>query len=314
MKVPVLFIAFNRPHYTKESFQKIKEYQPNQLFIAIDGPRDTHPTDQNKIEKTKKIILENIDWDCEIKTLIHKTNIGCGRGPAQAIDWLFEQVERGVIIEDDCICDASFFSFCEAMLRLYQSDEKVMHISGCNFLKQSIDQNYYISKYNPVAAWATWKRAWSLFDYTINHQKTESFYKERLYSLSKKEVKQWRVIFDMVNQDKREDIWDYQWTYHIWKNNGICIQSGKNLVSNIGFGGEGTHMSHPDFSPDVGHLPIEKIDDINYKIELNINHALDKTTFKNFYLFRKPKLLRRLLNYLYSLSPVYYNRLKKIFK
>jgi hypothetical protein len=39
MKVPILLIAFNRLEKTKQVFSKIKLYEPQQLFLAADGPR-----------------------------------------------------------------------------------------------------------------------------------------------------------------------------------------------------------------------------------------------------------------------------------
>ena len=38
-ETPVLFIAFARPHATKEVFEAIKKIRPKHLYIAADAPR-----------------------------------------------------------------------------------------------------------------------------------------------------------------------------------------------------------------------------------------------------------------------------------
>ena len=50
-------------------------------------------------------------------------------------------------------------------------------------------------------------------------------------------------IFDKVYRNK-VDAWDYPWSYAIWRQNGLCIVPNNNLVSNIGFGSEGTYCTN----------------------------------------------------------------------
>ena len=75
----------------------------------------------------------NIDWPCEVETLFREINLGCGHAPATAIDWFFQNVEAGIILEDDCRPDPTFFSFCEVLLERYKDDDRIKHISGDNF-------------------------------------------------------------------------------------------------------------------------------------------------------------------------------------
>ena len=83
--------------------------------------------------RANKRNYKKIDWPCEVKTLFHKENLGCGLGPLTAINWFFENVEEGIILEDDCVPDQSFFYFCQELLEYYRNNKKIMHISGDNF-------------------------------------------------------------------------------------------------------------------------------------------------------------------------------------
>src|SRR5258705_8423153 len=130
---PILFLIFNRLETTSQVFEQIKKVQPTRLFIAADGPRNDKEGEKEKCEKVRQWVLAQIDWECEVKTLFRNENLGCGRGPATAINWFFENVERGIILEDDCLPNDSFFIFCETMLKKFENDARIMHISGDNF-------------------------------------------------------------------------------------------------------------------------------------------------------------------------------------
>ena len=100
-EAPVLLITFNRPDYTLQVVEKIRQAKIKKLYIANDGPREGNMDDQKAREEIKNII-DSIDWDCEVHTLFQEKNLGCGWGPANAITWAFENEDRLIILEDDC--------------------------------------------------------------------------------------------------------------------------------------------------------------------------------------------------------------------
>lgn len=244
MKIPILFIVFNRPKTTKEVFSTIKRARPKKLFIAADGPRKNIPGDRILCKEVRKIV-ERVDWPCEVKRFYSSRNYGCKSAVSKAIDWFFKNVSEGIILEDDCLPNPSFFTFCEKMLVKYRNDEHVMHISGDNFLPKQMQRNdsFYFSKYSHVWGWATWKRAWGRYDVNINLwpkvKKTKDFLgifpnlTERLY---------WAIIFEAVYKGQI-GTWDYQWLFTLWNYHGISVSPGVNLVKNIGFSKDKTHVN-----------------------------------------------------------------------
>ena len=128
---PVLFIIFNRPDPTFKVFEEIRKAKPLKLYIAADGPRNHKPGDKEKCEKTRQVI-NLIDWDCQIRTLLRENNLGCKIAPSSAITWFFENEEAGIILEDDCLPNQSFFLFCQELLYKYKDNNKIMHISVCS--------------------------------------------------------------------------------------------------------------------------------------------------------------------------------------
>lgn len=242
LNTPVLFLIFNRPDTTKQVFETIRKARPKQLFIAADGPRLNKPGEKEKVQTTREIV-SNVDWDCDVKTLFRDKNLGCKIAPCSAIDWFFENVEEGIILEDDCLPDQSFFRFCEELLEKYRDDMRIGQICGFNPLIKSDIQNesYLFSKFGPTWGWASWRRAWNKYDVTI--LSWDEIKKRNIVSFITDSYleKKWRIdIFNEIYNNKM-DAWDYQWSFAKLINSFLSIIPSKNLIKNIGFGEEATH-------------------------------------------------------------------------
>jgi hypothetical protein len=256
MKTPVLLIIFNRPDSTRKVFAAIRQARPPKLFVSADGPRPGNKADLENC-RAARAIINQVDWDCELYTNLREENFGCMRGPCSAITWFFDQVEEGIIFEDDCLPHPTFFRFCEELLARYRDDERVMTISGDNFLfgRKEIPYSYYFSRYPHIWGWATWRRAWQHFDATLSLWPTIKK-ENRLIDLfeDKNLLKTFTRLFDKVYEGEIVTVWDYQWTFTSLMQNGLTILPKVNLVSNIGFLPAGTHTQKENV---LANLPSE---------------------------------------------------------
>ena len=248
LDTPVLFLVFNRPDTTRQVFEAIRQAKPRKLFVAADGPRPTHPHDGEKCRLTRQAALE-VDWDCEVKTLFRDDNLGCKYAVSSAIDWFFGQVEAGIILEDDCLPDPSFFGYCRELLHHYRDEPRVMHISGCNWNLHPAGHaaSYFFSKYPTVWGWATWRRAWNSYDVEMRQWPgCKSQLREGRLFGSRAEWLRWKSYFN-IQHARNIDTWDTQWVMNVWVNNGISITPRLNLVRNLGIGvAEATHTTGED--------------------------------------------------------------------
>jgi len=261
LKTPILFLIFNRPDTTEKVFEIIKAQKPKYLYVAADGARPEKDGEAEKCVQTREII-NKIDWDCEVKTLFRDENLGCKAAVSSAVTWFFEQVEEGIILEDDCLPNPSFFSYCETLLEKYRDDARIMCISGENPLDEPIcSKSYFFSKIPHIWGWASWRRAWNLYD--VEFQGFDTFLKFNIIQniFEQKEAqKYWNKIFSRVKNGEI-NTWDYQWTYALFVNNGLCIVPNKNMVSNIGFGhAEAAHTSKNENCANRKTYEIETID------------------------------------------------------
>lgn len=299
LRTPILFLIFNRPDKSELVLEKIRKVKPKQLYVAADGPRKECEGEIKKCLETRDLI-KTVDWDCEIKTLFRDNNLGCRLAVSSAINWFFTNVSEGIILEDDCVPSDSFFPYCSELLDRYRDDKRIMMISGDNFIhkKQNYEFSYFFSRYHFIWGWASWRRAWALYDVEMNlwpnvrnqHAFLESFSDryERSY---------WLDILDQTHRGEI-DTWDFQWAFSMWVNNGLSICPSSNLIKNIGFDESATHTLRPNKVSDLENLALEfplKHPPFCYR-----NVLFDRMSFETF--FEKPDLLRR-----------FYHKLKKNF-
>lgn len=288
-ETPILFMIFNRADTTAQVFNEIRKIKPKKLFIAADGPREGVEDDIRKCRQTREIASQ-IDWNCEVKTLFRDNNRGCGLAPAENITWFFEHVDRGVILEDDCLPHSSFFLYCEEMLKFYENDIRVAQITGDNFQhgKKRGKGSYFFSKYTHICGWATWRSRWKYYDFYLN--KAQEYRKAKLIEkkcTNQKEVQFWYRKLDMLSDGRRKDIWDYQWMFACWNRNGLSAVPNVNLISNIGFHSEATHTV--SYNNKVADLPIFDIGEIVHLEHVHEDKDADYYTFFKSGAFFLPK-------------------------
>ena len=240
---PVLFLIFNRPDTTRLVFECIRQAKPKEFFIAGDGPRSNSPSDTELCEESRKVV-DLIDWDCEVHTLFREQNMGCKHGVRSAIDWFFEQVEEGIILEDDCVPHPSFFRYCQELLAYYRTEKKVMMIGGnsSQLGRSRTSDSYYFSAFSHIWGWATWRRAWELND---PEMKTWPDIREtdlpKKIMITQGGVAKIKPKLDTVFNGQLNS-WAYAWQYSCWLQDGLCIVPERNLVTNIGSGNNATHV------------------------------------------------------------------------
>ena len=285
---PILFLIFNRPDTTRVVFEAIRKVRPLKLYVAADGYRENKEGEKETCELTRAII-DNIDWKCEIKKLYREKNLGCKMAISSACDWFFENEEEGIILEDDCLPDPSFFTFCEQMLEYYKNEDNVMHIGGVNFQfgRKRGQGSYYFSRNSHVWGWASWRRAWKYYD--VNMKYYPAFKKSKKINQI---VKMWLEKKFLLNKLEKTykgeiDTWDYQWNFAIWNQNGLSIIPNENLVSNIGFDKKATHTTGDS---KFSNMSTSTINDITHPSIVEVNVQADnfsfQTVLKDFFVMK----------------------------
>jgi hypothetical protein len=249
---PIALIFFNRADTLEKVFHEIRSLQPTKLFLIRDGARKNNEEDEKNIAKCEKIV-ETVDWKCDVRKDYSEENLGCGKRVSSGLDWVFGQVDRAIILEDDCLPAASFFSFCEELLERYKDDRRILSISGRNRIGiyNDLPFSYCFSMQPGIGGWATWKRAWKYFDYKVE------LWENRYY---KKQIKKkLRPLSEYLNKSilwgkasrgniAKRSFWGLQWNFVFYANHGLGVVPRCNLIENIGYTKGATHYRKKIFS------------------------------------------------------------------
>lgn len=301
--IPILLIIFKRYDSLVAQIDILRAIRPANLYVFADGPR----TDEEAADCIRaRSALKGIDWHCEIRTKFMDTNLGCGKGPATAINWFFENEPEGIILEDDLLPHTDFFRFCSELLERFRDDIRIMEISGSNRLGQWGDgtQSYCYSQWGSECGWATWRRAWRHFDYTVRawaDPRTRGVIRD-IYRSPLRIAFFSRILEQTYRHHDLVTWWDYQWGLAKNLNQGLSVVPTVNLVRNVGCDQHSNHdrdASHRF----VVHNDLKGMDfPLRHPSSVNPDHAFDDA------LLRKAMSLR---HYFSSMIP---DRIKRLLK
>lgn len=257
-ETPILLITFNRPNHVRRVLMEIRKQQPTQLYVCQDGAREGNDNDRIKCQEVRAVVRELVDWPCELHTLYQDKNLGCGPGPAAGITWFFENVEQGIIMEDDCFPSETLMAFEAELLEKYKDDERISLVTGTNALSRwrSYKYDYIFSKTGgmTMGSWASWRRVWKHFDWEIKSWGKQET-KERMRAIvGEKRYMELAPLYNKIYTNPPRDAWDYQWAYARTLLDSYSIVSTVNQMSNIGFGVESTHT--PNTNDRRGNMTI----------------------------------------------------------
>ena len=193
--------------------------------------------------------LVQLPWKCEARHVFRDHNLGCFRNISEGISWFLKEADEGIILEDDCFADESFFPFCNELLNTYRRNERVFAISGHTGRAKpfGLSASYDFSHYFGCWGWATWRRAWECFDPDLTAWRDEVLWRDIVRHVlpNRRACLYWRWMFGRVAAGKR-DSWAYRFLLSIWREGGLVVVPDVNLIHNVGAGEEATHAGQID--------------------------------------------------------------------
>ena len=287
----VLLLAYRRPDTTAQVLEALRLVRPHRLFVACDGPRSPVGPEADACAATRALIDRAIDWPCTVERLYRDDHLGCRRGVAASISWFFDQVEEGIVIEDDVVASPRFFSYCAELLEHYRHDQRIGVISGSNFQprRPRDGSSYYFSQYNHCWGWASWRRAWAAYDAELEGWPAfrDQGWLEEIGG--RRFARYWTGCLERVRRGEC-DTWDYVWTYSCWHQGLLTCLPAVNLVTNVGFGHP--QAAHTTVGPSP-HGSIGQLEEpLRHPTQLVRDARADRHTFRSQI---HPPLARRAL-------------------
>lgn len=243
INTPVVLFIYKRGNNLVDICKTLKKSKVKAIYIVADGPKNA--AEKILTDQVRNLLESLITWECKVYKNYSDTNLGLKERFSSGISWVFNQTDRAIFIEDDCLPDPSFFPFCEELLEKYKNNNRVISVAGNNFQSPTnkVADSYYFSRYPHVWGWATWKRVWDKYDSGIGDwpKLRQSGWLSKVYPDRFFIRKFWTYIFDRLYSGKI-NTWDYQLSYLSLKMGGFNIIPNVNLVKNVGYGEDATNL------------------------------------------------------------------------
>ena len=231
-RTPVAFFVFCRPETTERVWAQICKAEPKTLYLCADAARPDREGEAERVAAARRIV-ETVDWECDVHRIYADRNMGCDARITSALDEIFRTEERAIVLEDDCLPDLSFFRYCDELLDRYEKDERVLCVCGANPAANMglFNESYAFSR-NPAGhGWATWKRAWTLYDESLACWDAP----ERRAAILGRNPELKRFLGRLV-REIRTDVhnpWDTHWLFVNLERQGLSCVPRQNLINHL---------------------------------------------------------------------------------
>ena len=300
-KAPIALFVYNRPVHTSKTLDALKsnkEAIESDLFIFCDGPKSGDLENIASIQKVRDII-QNVSGFKSIKVFEHEINLGLSKSIIWGVNKIFESNESIIVIEDDIQTSPFFLNFMNDALKLYENESFVGCINGWNFPLE-LDEDTPETFFLPGAdcwGWATWKRAWNLFELDGVKLKKNVVENNLEYFFNRRGQEDlFNILENQIN--KNNDSWAIRWYATLFCRGMYCLYPKNSFVLNSGFDGTGTHCKEISIEQSVQNsyktITKVKVEDSDWfypKLELYQKNRIAKLP--------KPTLIIRIKSILY---------------
>jgi acetyltransferase-like isoleucine patch superfamily enzyme len=218
-----------------------------------------------------RAFVRSIDGFNSVTVTERDHNLGLANSIIDGVGALCGRFGRVIVLEDDLIVAPNFLRFMNDALDRYADDERVMQATGYMFPVPSNrgDKALFLPLIS-CWGWATWKRAWDLFDPAMSHYpalQNDGARRARF------DLGDSYPYFDMLRRQLHGELdsWGIRWYLSVFSRDGLVLWPPHTLVENGGFDGSGTHG---DFAPAFAQTA--PLDDARSRIELPGTVAADE--------------------------------------
>lgn len=275
---PILLFVYNRPLHVKRSIESLLANElakDSELYIFSDAAKDELA--QPNVNEVRQFI-HSIKGFKEIHYVERTENWGLARNIIDGVTTLVNQYGRVIVLEDDLIVAPYFLQFMNDALETYKDEENVCHIQACDFTKDPILPDTFLIKWTGSWGWATWKRAWKLFnpngqellDELIRRKLTYRFDFNGKYGYT-------RMLRNQIKG--KNNSWAIRWNASLFLADKLSLNVGKSLIQNEGFDGSGTNCGSGNlYDSDLWTKPLPVV-----KIQPIVENEAARQAFSNYY-------------------------------
>lgn len=240
---PIALFVYNRPQHTKQTIEALQKNAlaiHSDLIIFSDAPKNDMA--DNAVSEVRNYI-KSITGFKSVSIVERLENFGLARSIIDGVTSIVNERGRIIVLEDDLIVSPYFLDYMNNALNKYKDEKKVVQVSGYMFpVELKINEDALFLPLTTSWGWATWARAWELFDPDANGYASvkNDLALKRRFNLDGA-----YDYFSMLEAQLagRIDSWAIRWQLSTFLFGGLTLYPRYSLVTNSGFDGSGTHTS-----------------------------------------------------------------------
>lgn len=277
---PVVFFTFKRNTTTTHFLELMRDAGVSKIYIYSDGPRNNVDKIATDLVRKSVMAFQSANPNIKIITNFSESNLGLKNNIIRGLGRVLAIEDAVIVLEDDCLPSTDFFLFTSQMLAKYKDDKRIMSINGTS-VGGNFKYSYDFTKYAQCWGWATWKRAWKLYDPELL-EFNQVVWNKLSKDLNLTPLLNW-YFKSMLNIIKAGWIktWDFQWSYSHFLNKGLAIVPSVNLIQNIGFDAMATNTKTKANVANMLSVPLTW--PLSHPTTVVENKSISKVIETNFY-------------------------------
>jgi hypothetical protein len=247
-RAPIALFVYNRPRHTRATLEALRANTlapQSDLYVFSDGA--AKPEAASGVAQVRES-LRSIDGFKSVTVVERTSNMGLAASITEGLNGLCERHGRAIVVEDDLATSPHFLAYMNAALERYETDERVMQISGHMFAASlaTADDAIFLP-FITSWGWATWARAWRHYDpLALQYPRLlEDPALRKRFDLDG-HYPYFRML--QAQQHGKINSWAIRWYLSVFFRNGLALYPKKSLVRNLGFDGSGVNCAVSDFA------------------------------------------------------------------
>jgi Glycosyl transferase family 2 len=239
-RAPIALFVYNRPWHTRQTIDALRRNQlasDSDLIVFSDAARDAAAVPA--VREVRELV-ESASGFKSLRIVARASNLGLAGSIIGGVTAVCAEYGRVIVIEDDLVTAPSFLSYMNQSLSIYENDEVVGSIHGYWYPVDTRVPETFFLRGASCWGWATWLRAWQLFEPDGRKLLAELKRRKLVNSFDLDGAVPYTQM--LKNQlTEKVDSWAIRWHAAMFLANRLQLWPGRSLVRNVGFDGTGTN-------------------------------------------------------------------------
>jgi hypothetical protein len=236
---PILIFAYNRIDTLEKIFESLPLHDGREVTISIDGQKYDGMTENGaKVRELSRNLSDK--FPNQVKIIDRVSNLGLQVHCVLAMTEFFNEVESGIVLDDDIVPDRKFYEYMDFYLDRFDGNGEIKVVNGWTPLYvHETKGRCHVTKYFVSWGWGTWATVFNQIEFgLVNYKPGSRWWSEGTISNVSKSFgfrAFWSKRFIRIHSSVKDRSWDWEMLFELWRLNGKALSPSERMVSNLGY-------------------------------------------------------------------------------